>query len=124
LSDDFLALYELTYGVGTAWKGVPATLVNYSVTVVGRRERPPLELARRNGGDPAQMVRGSRQVYLPGERRTEEVSVYDDSRFHPGAQISGPAIIDAADTTIFVPIGFCAERDEYMNYILTREGER
>ena len=41
-------------------------------------------------------------------------------RFTAGTAIEGPAIIDAADTTIYVPPGTTAERDEYMNYVLTR----
>ena len=32
----------------------------------------------------------------------------------------GPAIIDENDTTIYVPPGTTAERDEYSNYVLTR----
>ena len=37
-----------------------------------------------------------------------------------GTTVEGPAIIDAADTTIYVPPGTTAERDQYINYVLTR----
>ena len=30
------------------------------------------------------------------------------------------AIVDAVDTTIYVPRGTTAERDQYLNYVLTR----
>jgi N-methylhydantoinase A len=123
LSEEFLRLYERTYGVGTAWKGVPATLVNYSVTVTGRRPRPTVELAHRNGTEPDDMRLEMRSVYRPGAHRREEIPVYDDARFTAGASIEGPALIDAADTTIYVPSGFAAERDEYLNYVLTKEGD-
>jgi N-methylhydantoinase A len=34
--------------------------------------------------------------------------------------VSGPAIIDAGDTTIYVPPATTASRDRYMNYVLTQ----
>src|SRR4051794_1163385 len=64
--DDFLRHYEATYGEGTAWKGVPASLINYSVTVIGKGHRPTLNGAGRNGGSAA--VREEREVFLPAER--------------------------------------------------------
>ncbi|MCW3010035.1 MAG: hydantoinase/oxoprolinase family protein [Solirubrobacterales bacterium] len=120
LFDAFLAQYEQTYGKGTAWEGVPASLINYSVTVTGAQERPELSKASKNGGPAANLVRETREVFLPGERRREQVPIIDDSSFTVGARVEGPAIIDASDTTIYVPPGTTAERDEYMNYVLTR----
>jgi N-methylhydantoinase A len=117
--DDFLATYERTYGEGTAWKGVPASLINYSVTVTGRQDRPALSGVGRNGAG-AGLVRETREVFLPAERTRAEVPVIDDATFTAGARVEGPAIIDAVDTTIYVPAGTTAERDEYLNYVLTR----
>jgi N-methylhydantoinase A len=121
--DDFLAHYEQTYGEGTAWKGVPASLINYSVTVTGlQQNRPELGGAGSNGSPPSkeELVREMREVFLPTERRRESVPVIDDAKFTVGASVEGPAIIDAVDTTIYVPPGTTAVRDEFMNYVLTR----
>lgn len=123
LAEDFLQLYERTYGKGTAWKGVPATMVNYSVTVTGRHDRPEMGTVSSNGGDPEKMRRDTRSIYLPAEHAREDVPIYDDDGFTPGTSVEGPAIVDATDTTIFVPRGTTATRDEYMNYVLSREGE-
>jgi N-methylhydantoinase A len=120
LFDEFLAFYERTYGAGTAWEGVPASLINYSVTVTGRQDRPALGTAPRNGGASGDLVRETREVFLPTERRLETVPIIDDARFTVGAKVEGPAVIDAVDTTIYLPPGTTAERDEYMNYVLTR----
>jgi N-methylhydantoinase A len=120
LFDEFLAFYERTYGEGTAWEGVPASLINYSVTVTGRQDRPALGTAPRNGGPSGDLVRETREVFLPTERRRETVPIIDDARFTVGAKVEGPAVIDAVDTTIYLPPGTTAERDEYMNYVLTR----
>ncbi len=117
--DNFLAMYERTYGEGTAWKGVPASLINYSVTVTGQQDRPDFGKA---SAEPASsdLTREMRRVFLPTERRWEEIPVIDDASMTVGSRVEGPAIIDAVDTTIYVPPGTTAERDEYMNYVLTR----
>jgi len=120
LTERFTELYERTYGEGTAWKGVPITLVNYSVTVIGRQDRPTLEGVAADGSTDALVPRDTRQVFLPGTREQAQVPIYDDASFTVGRSIEGPAIIDATDTTIYVPPGTRAERDTYMNYVLTR----
>jgi N-methylhydantoinase A len=121
LFDSFLKTYEQTYGEGTAWKGVPASLINYSVTVVGRQDRPDLGAASASeNGHTGRLERERRRVYLPGEQRWEEIPVIDDQRFDVGVEVQGPAIVDEGDTTIYVPPWTTATRDEFMNYVLTR----
>jgi N-methylhydantoinase A len=120
LFDQFLATYEQTYGEGTAWKGVPASLINYSVTVTGSQNRPDLAKAVAAGHDLAIETRETRRVFLPQQREWAEIPVIDQAHFPSGAKVEGPAIIDENDTTIYVPPGTTAERDEYSNYVLTR----
>jgi N-methylhydantoinase A len=118
--DQFLAHYERTYGEGTAWKGVPASLINYSVTVIGRGQRPTLNGVGHANGASNSLVSEEREVFLPAERRRERVPVIDDASFGVGVEVEGPAIIDEGDTTVYVPPGTTATRDEYRNYVLTR----
>jgi N-methylhydantoinase A len=59
-------------------------------------------------------------VFLPTERHLDEVPIIDDAAFEVGSKVEGPAIIDAVDTTVYLPPGTRAERDAYMNYVLTR----
>ena len=122
LAARFFKLYEQTYGEGTAWKGVPVQLLNYSVSVIGRQHRPPVETVKPEVGDADDMRSGVRRVFLPSVREYREVHVYDDRRFTTGTTITGPAIVDASDTTIYVPPGAQATRDVFMNYILTTTG--
>jgi N-methylhydantoinase A len=120
LFDLFLKTYELTYGEGTAWKGVPASLINYSVTVTGSQNRPDLAKAVAAGHELAIETREMRRVFLPQQREWAEIPVIDQEHFPAGAKVEGPAIVDENDTTIYVPPGTTAERDEYSNYVLTR----
>jgi N-methylhydantoinase A len=120
LFDSFLATYEQTYGEGTAWKGVPASLINYSVTVTGRQNRPDLAKAAADSHSGTVETRETRRVFLPRDRAWAEIPIIDEQHFPVGVTIEGPTIIDENDTTIYVPPGTTAERDEYQNYVLTR----
>jgi N-methylhydantoinase A/oxoprolinase/acetone carboxylase beta subunit len=120
LAAEFTRLYERTYGEGTAWKGVPISLINYSVTVTGKAERAQLGVTATSNGNPEPKARETRRVFLPAEREWAEVPIYAEEAFAPGQGVDGPAIIDESDTTIYVPPGNRIERDEYMNYVLTR----
>lgn len=120
LSEQFTRHYEDTYGEGTAWKGVPIMLVNFTVTVTGRQERPQI-----HRGSTAKVERSTiepqsvRRVFLPGSRESCEVAIYAESDFVPGVYVEGPAIVDEGDTTIYVPPNFHLERDRLLNYVLT-----
>jgi N-methylhydantoinase A len=120
LFDSFLETYERTYGEGTAWKGVPASLINYSVTVTGRQSRPDLAKVAADAETGTAETRETRRVFLPGEREWAEIPIIDEQHFPVGVKVEGPAIIDENDTTVYVPLGTTAERDEYQNYVLTR----
>jgi N-methylhydantoinase A len=122
LEAQFREFYERTYGRGTAWEGVPAMLLNYTVTASAGRTAPPavsVELAPRQ---PAELAKGERMVYLPTSRERRRLPVYDGALFSAGSRVDGPAIIDESDTTIYVPDGVSAERDEYLSYVLRRGG--
>jgi N-methylhydantoinase A len=119
LAEVFRKLYEHTYGEGTAWAGVPTSMVNYSVTVVGRQATPGFGAIDGNGSATAKPREG-RSIYLPSLRERQDVPIFDDHQIVHGVEVVGPAVIDAHDTTIFVPPGATATRDPYMNFVLTR----
>lgn len=123
LAQQFLELYERTYGFGTAWKGVATQLLNVSVTITGARDKQPLPPTAASPRDPSEIQRSHRSVFLPDKREWTDIPIYDDTKFTVGSKITGPAIIDVTDTTIYVPSGVIASRDEYLNYILSYKGE-
>jgi N-methylhydantoinase A len=120
LAEQFYTLYERTYGEGTAWQGVPELLLNTTVTVVGQQPRPSMNGGRPAPRDASEIEMGRREIYLPDSKTRREVTVYDDGEFTVGSAIEGPAIVDATDTTIYVPAGTRAERDQFRNYVLSR----
>lgn len=120
--ENFRDLYERTYGVGTAWKNVATQMLNISITINGGRDKLQLLRLKLNPTPPNEILRSMRKLYLPDIQEFREVTIYDDGKFTAGSSIEGPAIIDLTDTTIYVPIGVNAYRDEYLNYVLTQTG--
>ena len=122
LFDQFVTLYELTYGEGTAWTGVPALMLSVTITAIGRLPKPPVPLVRLEPRQSEQILKAERVVHLPSAGERRRVSIYDGAKFTAGSLVAGPAVIDEHDTTILVPTAVSARRDQHGNYILEREG--
>ena len=122
LSTRFVELYERTYGAGSTGAGVQQRMINYTVTVTGEMPRPVIEERAAAPSTLDEMRKGERSVCLPTSRVREAVAIYDEGRFTIGSRIEGPAIVEASDTTIYVPDEATAWRDGYNNIVLA-EGD-
>lgn len=118
---DFPAIYERNYGQGTAWEGSPVQLVNLSVRAVHKRSKPTEREQPQRGYSRDPQPKSQRTVFLPIERREATIPVYAESVLEPGTTISGPAIIDVGDTTIYLPEGSSSTRDHLFNFRITTQ---
>jgi acetone carboxylase beta subunit len=85
-------------------------------TVKPRLARAPLEgVAPRR-----EASKGERQVFQRGRWRTARI--YEMGELRPGNEIDGLAVVEAPNTTLFVPPGWHVRIDEYSIYWLTRGG--
>jgi N-methylhydantoinase A len=75
------------------------------------------EHARIAPGEATEQAPGSRSVYFR-ETGFSEVPTYDRASLAPGAGVTGPAIIDQADSTTVVPPGAEAEVDHEGNLVI------
>jgi N-methylhydantoinase A/oxoprolinase/acetone carboxylase beta subunit len=64
--------------------------------------------------------REQRYVFWPGQGASD-TAIYDAATLRPGGGISGPAVIEGADTTHVIPAGWSFRVDEYGNGRLTKE---
>ena len=64
---------------------------------------------------------GERAVSLRRGLGAEQVTVYDGASLEPGDSFTGPALVDAPDTTIWVPQAMTARMDA--NRTLTIEAQ-
>jgi N-methylhydantoinase A len=122
LQQRFNETYERTYGAGTAWPGAIPQALNVAVTVMGKMASHEVNEYPDEPSSPEEMLKVEREVYLPSNHERVTVPIYDEAKFTPGSSIAGPAVVEAVDTTLYVPEGTVAERDRYLNVLLTVGG--
>jgi N-methylhydantoinase A len=113
LATAFPAVYERNYGSGTAWEGAPVILVDVALDAVGIEPKPTPEPSATTAGRPEPAR--TRVVFLPDAGAEQEIPIYDDVDVLPGAELDGPCIIEADDTTVYVPADTSIRRDEHWN---------
>jgi N-methylhydantoinase A len=118
LEHEFPAVYERSYGEGTAWVGSPVVLLNLSIKVTNRRPKPAGRQSEPVESPGAPTASAHRGVFLPIERRGATLPVFPESELSPGSRVKGPCIIDVGDTTLYVPEHATAARDRHFNFTL------
>lgn len=75
--------------------------------------------------DAAASLKGTRRVYIPGEKAFRDIPVYDGDMLAYGNRASGPAIIEQITTTTFVPpeYDFIVDSAGTYSLYLRRTGE-
>ncbi|WP_161976352.1 hydantoinase/oxoprolinase family protein [Mycolicibacterium sp. CH28] len=76
------------------------------------------------GGDGSQAITGHRPVYWGTALGNHTTPVYRHERLQSGNSFPGPAIVEAADTTIVVPPQWVLTFDEYGTCVLERRSEQ
>jgi N-methylhydantoinase A/oxoprolinase/acetone carboxylase beta subunit len=71
---------------------------------------------------PAAASKGTRPVFQQG--RWQIARIYEMGELVPGNEVAGLAVIEAPNTTLFVPGDWHVRIDEYNIYWLTRDGKR
>ena len=111
----FRADYARRYGAGSMMLGAPVELVTLRAVGVGATVKPAVTSGRR----PA--VAAGTSAAPVAERRVrvgrdadgwDVVGVYDGSDLCPGHTLTGPALVDERDTTVWIPAGAVAAVDD------------
>ncbi|WP_249695128.1 hydantoinase/oxoprolinase family protein [Stappia sp. WLB 29] len=119
IREAFEAAYRSAFG--RLLDGIPMRVMNYRIAVIGRRPQLAMALFAPQGGKPAPECRtGTRRVYAEGA--WHEAGIYERLSLAVGARIAGPALLEQADTTIFVDPGLVAEVDGFGNLVISRAG--
>jgi N-methylhydantoinase A len=106
LAELFHQKHFQTYGHENREEGIQ--MVNLRLTAIGRFEK--IELSHRAGsGEDAR--KGSRPVWFRQGGRVD-CAIHDCAKLGLGAEISGPAVIEAVDTTIVIPPGWQARMSD------------
>jgi N-methylhydantoinase A len=115
------AAFETAYtkAFGRLLQGIAVRVLNLRVAVVGRRPKFDLALlAPGRGDDPDACCIGERPVWVNGAWSTARI--YERLRLPQGARIAGPAVLEQADSTIFIDPGLEGRVDRFGNLIIER----
>ncbi|MBO0712331.1 MAG: hypothetical protein J2P47_13750, partial [Acetobacteraceae bacterium] len=115
----FDALYEETYGKGSAYRAAGKEIVASRVTGSGALPKPSIAPMPRETGDAAAALKGERLVYFMEYGDHVPTALYDIGRMRAGMEIAGRAIIETPVTTIVINPNDRALMDEFGNIRIT-----
>ncbi|MBV9190914.1 MAG: hypothetical protein JOZ85_10555, partial [Betaproteobacteria bacterium] len=116
----FVGRYEQLYGRGSALPGAQLEFVVCRLRARALTPQPKLVRAKKASARiPKDAVRKKRDIYWPDLGKRRSTAVYDGERFANGNKITGPAIVETADTTVVVQPGTRLRVDELGNFELT-----
>lgn len=113
--------FETAYraAFGRLLEGVAMKVMNLRVAVLGRRPKFDLaSLAPTTTCSVDDCEIGRRRLYADGG--WHDASVYDRLKLPVGAVVTGPAMLEQSDTTIFVDPGLTGRVDAYGNLVMER----
>ncbi len=98
----FRGVYASRYSEGALATGTPVEMVSVQAVGEGRTIHAPMPKVGSERSGPTLEPSGARDVYFGGGQ-TESVPTYVAEDLVAGDTVAGPALIDAKDTTVWVP---------------------
>ncbi len=114
--------HQRLYGYSLDDGDAAIELINVRLRASGLTEKPAYTeepLAKSNAEI---ALKGSRSVYVPEERVSRAVSVFDGHKTRHGHRIAGPALIEQVNTTILIVASFDCVCDKYGSFVVYRKG--
>ncbi|MBQ73498.1 MAG: 5-oxoprolinase [Gammaproteobacteria bacterium] len=112
--------HDRMYGYSLEKEGTPVELINIRLRAVGTTEKPAFAEEDPAGEDASAAIKGERSAHLPGSGSFRTVPVYDGDRTRNGNRISGPAIVEQVNTTLFLDDGWDSTCDRYGSFVVRR----
>jgi len=119
LMKDFDQKHDILYGYSLP--GTTLELLCLRLRVEGTTEKIEMPEMPYMGEDASSAVKAQRKVCHNGEFLT--VPIYDGNRVGNGHRISGPAIVEEPNTTIFLTADYELVCDRYNNYLMYPQGK-
>lgn len=120
LRASFVRRYEQLYGRGSALAGAQLEFVVCRLRAKALTPQPKLIKTKKTSARiPKDAVRKKRDIYWPELGKRRATAVYDGERLANGNKITGPAIVETADTTVVVQPGTKLRVDQLGNFELT-----
>jgi N-methylhydantoinase A len=116
IEETFHDTYERTYGYSDPDEDIEG--ITWKVTV--RSATESVSLAEFEGGDgrASDARKGTREAYFKSAGGFTETAIYDRDALGPGAELSGPAVVEEVNSTTVVPPGDTLTVDDYGNLVI------
>ena len=106
ITTNFEAAYRALYH--RLPQGVPIEALNWRVTTAGPAPRVTMQPAARTDGGARSALKGTRRAWFAEAHAYVDTPVYDRYALAPGAEFSGPAIVEERESTAVIgPGGRC-----------------
>ncbi len=126
IANRFHQQHNSLYGYSLEEEATPIELINLRLMCIGETIKPEIQTHKYEDVDPSRALKKKRNVFLPMQRKFQEVDVFDGMELKFGNKIAGPAIIEQINTTTFVTPEYHLMVDRYGSYTMylkTREAE-
>jgi N-methylhydantoinase A len=118
VADRFHRQHKNLYGYCLEDEDTPVELINLRLVCIGKTQKPVFPQEDYDGDDPSGALKKTRTIFLPLEKSFQEVDVFDGVRLKFGNRITGPAIVEQVNTTVFVTSEYNLIVDRYGSYTM------
>ena len=115
---EFDRTYEALFGSGAGYSRAGRFIFSFIVEGVGEVVKTRLTSASMDGPDASAAKTAKRRVVFPGNHAFTDADVYLFQRLNPGNVMTGPAIVEAEQTTIVIPPEVSATVDQFRNVVM------
>lgn len=115
--------HQRMYGYSLEESAAPIELINVRLRAIGVTEKPVHDEQSYAGPDAAGALKGERKVYIPEDRVSRSISVYDGHKTRFGNRIAGPALIEQVNTTLFLSAAYDCICDKYGSFVVFQRGQ-
>jgi N-methylhydantoinase A len=122
LPERFHAEHNRLFGYALAEEGTPLELINLRVRAIGVTDKPLQRSEEHAGADPSHADKGERTVWVPEEKGFTQIPVFDGHALRHGNRISGAAIVEQRNTTLFVSAAYELVVDATGSMVVFQQG--
>jgi N-methylhydantoinase A len=122
LASRFHPEHNRLYGYSLENEGTKVELINMRLTSLGLTDKPRLPEEKFQGEDSSHALKRKRRMWLPVEKRFEQVPVYNGHKLKFGNRLQGPALIEQVNTSTFVTPEYDVVTDRLGSYTVYLKG--